>query len=894
MPDWRAEVRARLAPLGLSAYREEEIVEEMAQHLEDRHADLRARGRREDEILHELRDELAREPLGAELRDSDRPPTLRPEPVGAPAAGRMLGDLWRDLRYGARSLRRARGFTAVAVLTLALGVGATTAMFSVLDAVLLRPLPFPDPDRLVLLYQTNDASSEGLLSFSVSDFLALRGDGRVLGSVATFQTPADGFSYVAGDRAERVFGAVVSADFFTTLGVRPLLGRAFQPGDDAEGAPPTAVLGHAFWQRRLGGDPQVVGRSIRLDGRAVTVIGVMPPSAWFPRGDRAELWTNATFAPPTRHGPFGLSVVGRLKPGTSAAQRQAVFDELAAGMRARYPGGPERWTFVARPLAERLSGGLRPALGVLMGAVVLVLLIACVNVANLMLARATSREREIAVRRAMGATRSRIARQLLAESAVLAAVGGAVGVALAVWGVRLLVAGAPGRLSMLRDLGVGVSWRVLAVAAAATMGSVLACGLAPALIGARGAVGRDSGDGRSHRRLRNGLVAVEFALSMMLLVSAGLLLRSLSKLRAVDTGVRTDGVVTASIALPKARYPGTGEVLAFHDRLLDELRAQPGVERVSASVGLPPDVAGNSTDFQVAAHPVAAGEFSPVADNLSVDGAYFAALGVPLRAGRVFDARDDSAAARVVVVSESLVRRYLPGADPIGQRLEIGGAGEGNTYTIVGVVGDVRYEGVASGETVAIYYPFAQFGMGGAQRSFAVVVRSALAPAEVASSLRETMRRIDPELALARVRTAHDLAAASIADDSFRTTLLSLFALVALALAGVGIYGVTAYAVGRRTREIGIRLALGAPVRRVYALVLGEGLAVAAAGIGVGIVLALAAGRVVSRLLYEVSATDALTFGAVPLLLLAIAGAACLVPARRAARVDPALTMRAD
>ena len=893
MPDWRAEVRARLAPLGLSAYREEEIAEEMAQHLEDRYADLRARGRDEDDALRELRDELAREPLTPDLRDTERPMPTPMEPVGTPGAGRWLADFWRDLRYGARSLRRSRGFTVVAALTLALGVGATTAMFSVFDAALLRPLPFPEPDRLVLLYATNDASSEGLLSFSVSDFLALRTDGRVLSSVATFQTQSDGFSYVVGDRAERVSGTVVSADFFTTLGVRPLLGRAFQPGDDAEGAPPTAVLGHAFWRRRLGGDPAIVGKALRLDGRPVTVIGVMPPSVWFPRGDRAELWTNASFAPPTRHGPFGLGVVGRLRAGTSAAQRQAVLDELAAGMRARYPGGPEHWTYVARPLAERLSGGLRPALGVLMGAVVLVLLIACVNVTNLMLARATSREQEIAVRRAMGATRSRIARQLLAESAVLAALGGAVGVALAVVGVRLLVAGAPGRLTMLRDLGVGVNGRVLAVAVVATLGSVLACGLAPALLGARVGAARGASDGRSHRRLRNGLVAAEFALSMMLLVSAGLLLRSLSKLRAVDTGVHVDGIVTASIVLPKARYPGAEEITAFHDGLLSGLRAIPGVERASASVGLPPDVAGNSTDFYVTGRPPAEGEFSPVADNLSVDGDYFSALGVPLRAGRAFDARDDADAPSVVIVSESLARRHLPGVDPIGQRLNIGGPGEDNAYTIVGVVGDVRYEGVASGETVAIYYPFVQFGMG-PTRSFSVVVRSVLPPAEVASSLREVLRRLDPEIALARVRTARDLADASIADDSFRTTLLSLFALVALVLAGVGIYGVTAYTVGRRTREIGIRLALGARARRVYGLVLGEGLAVAAAGIGIGALLALAAARVVARLLYGVSPTDALTFSAVPLLLLAIAAVACLVPAHRAARVDPALTMRTD
>ncbi|MDQ6886040.1 MAG: ABC transporter permease [Gemmatimonadota bacterium] len=901
MPDWRNEIRERLASLRLSAPREHDITEELSQHLEDRYADLCARGHGDAEAQRMAREELAREPLLHALAETEHPVNQRAHvPAGAPSAGSFVAGLWRDVRYGARTLRRAPGFTAVATLTLALGIGTTTAMFSVLDAVILRPLPFPEAEQLVRLYGTYGKVASGTMSFSAADFLAFRADGRALSSIATYQTPGDGFSFVSGDRAERVFGTVVSADFFKTLIVRPMIGRTFQAGDDADGAPPTVVLSHGFWQRRLGGDPSIVGKQLNIQGRPVTVIGVMPPSVWFPRGDRAEFWINDSFATPTRRGPFGWAAIGRVRPGASATQRQAVFDQIAAGIRSRFPGGAAQWTFVDKPLAEQYAGGLRPALLVLMGAVVLVLLIACLNLTNLLLARATTREQEIAVRTALGASRMTLLRQLLTESALLAVFGGAVGVLLAMWGVRVLIARAPDSLPMLRDLGVGVDARVLSLAAAAAMGSVLLFGLAPALLAAPASGGgsmresaRGATDARSRRRLRSTLVASEFALSLMLLVGAGLLIRSLSKLRAVNTGVRADGVVTASIALPKFRYDKPEQILSFHDRLLGELRALPGMEHPSASTGLPPDVFGSSSDFFVTSRPVPEGEFSPVAAVLSVDGEYFAAFGIPLRAGRVFDARDNPNGPPTVMISHALARRYFPNDDPVGQRLNIGGPGDANVYTIVGVVGDVRYAGVADSATIAMYQPFAQFSEG-LTRSFSIVVRTPLAAGEVASLLRTTVRSIDPELAVARVRTVRDLVETSVGGDRFRTTLLGLFAMLALVLAAIGIYGVMAYAVGRRAREIGIRLALGARTRQVYALVLGEGLAVAGAGVAVGIVLALGATRVMSKLLFEVSRTDALTFLIVTLLLLAIAAIACIIPAGRAARVDPAITMRGE
>jgi putative ABC transport system permease protein len=901
MPEWNGEILARLAPLGLSAERELEIAEELAQHLEDRFAELRARGAADADALHAVREELRQSALLESLSLTERrePGGERPPP-GAPAKGSHLSSLWRDVRYGARSLRKAPGFTAIATITLALGIGATTAMFSVLDAVLLRPLPFAHPEQLVRVFATYGSTPDNLQSLSIADFLALRADTRAFASIASFRVPNEGFSYVAADRPERVYGSIVSANFFSTLGVQPEIGRGFQSGDDADGAPSLVVLSDAFWRRRLGSDPAVIGKSLSIQGRPTTVIGVMPPTVWYPRGDRAELWINDDFPAPQRRGPFGLAVLAREIPGVPAAQRKAVLAQVAAGVRAQFPGGPDHWTFSEQSMSQRFSGPLRPVLLMLMGAVVVVLLIACVNVTNLMLARATSREAEIAVRTALGASRAALVRQLLIEGALLALLGGALGVLVAMWGVRVLTSVAPDSLFVLRDFRTGVDARVLALAALATMGSVLLFALAPAILGASArAIGavreavRGGTDAPSRRRLRSALVVAEFALSLVLLVGAGLLIRSLSKLRSVDTGVHGEGVVTASIALPSIRYASTPAIVVFHDRLLADLRSRPGMQKVSASVGLPPDVFGSSSDFFVSSRPPADGEFSPLADVLAVDGDYFSALGIPLLSGRIFDDRDNGDAPSRAIVSDALARKYFPGANPVGERINVGGPGDDNAYTIVGVVGDVRYDGVAQAPSEAIYFPFVQGGMGKTP-SFSVVARTRATTDDVARLVRESVRQIDPELAVANVRTVHELVEQNVAGDKFRTTLLAVFAALALVLAAVGIYGVMTYAVGRRSREIGIRLALGARAGEIYRLVLGEGLGVAGIGIAIGLLASAALTRAVSKLLFEVSTTDAATFIIVPALLLAIAALACFVPARRAARVDPSVTMRTD
>jgi predicted permease len=901
MPDFRAEIRERIASLGLDAAREHEIAEELAQHLDDRHDELLEHGASEADAERHLRAELDRGTLLSALAHSERANVARNEPpFGAPAPRAFASALWRDVRYGARSLRRAPGFTTIATITLALGIGATTAMFSVLDAVLLRPLPFAQPQQLVRIFNTYGANAGNLQSLSNVDFLALRADARVYASIASFRLPNDGFSYVTADRAERVYGAVVSSGFFATLGVHPLLGRTFQDGDDAALAPPTAVLSYSFWRQRLGGDPAIVGKSVNIQGRPTTILGVMPASVWYPRGDRAELWINDNFVPPERRGPFGLAVFARMRPELGDAQRSAALAQIAGDVRARWPGGPDKWTFAQQPMGERFSGPLRSVLLVLMGAVIVVLLIACVNVTNLMLARATSREQEISVRTALGASRVVLVRQLLVEGALLALVGGAIGVLVAMWGVRALTSIAPDALFVLRDFKTGVDGRVLALALAVTMGSVLLFALAPAILGASSrAVGavrdavRGGTDAPGRRRLRSALVVAEFALSLVLLVGAGLLIRSLSKLRAVDTGVHGDGVITASIALPSIRYGDIEKVDLFHDRLLADLRTRPGMEMVSTSVGLPPDTFGNSSDFFLTSHPIGEGEFSPLADVLAVDGDYFSALSIPILSGRVFDARDIPDGPSTIVISDALARKYFPNVSPLGERLNVSGTGEGNAYTIVGVVGNVRYDGVAQRPSEAIYFSFVQ-GTMGMTPSFSVVVRTRASADEVGRLVRSAVKQIDPELAVANIRTVRELVEESVAADRFRTILLGVFALLALALAGVGIYGVMTYTVGRRSRELGIRIALGARAGGIYRLVLREGVGVAAIGVAIGLFASAALTRAVSAMLFEVSSTDAATFVGVPLLLLAIAALACFVPARRAARVDPSVTMRGD
>jgi putative ABC transport system permease protein len=809
----------------------------------------------------------------------------------------MWGWAWvvewvRDVRFGLRMLRREPGFTAVAVLTLALGVGANTAIFSVVNAVLLRPLPFKDPERVVLVWLKGaEAAGGDRVPLSVLDFLDWRAQTHSFERVAFF-SPAS-FNYVGGDTPEEVTGAVTSADFFNVFGARAELGRTFLPEEEKPGAARVVVVSHGFWQRRLGADPRAVGREITLDSNPYTVVGVMPAGFDFPRED-VELWAAYQIQPPTRRGPYWLQGVARLREGVTLQQARAELNALPDPGRANQPPQGERFNVLA--VSDYLVGDVRPALLIMLGAVALVLLIAAANVANLSLARAASREKEFSIRAALGAGRARLARQLLTESLLLALTGGALGLLLALWGVKLLLALNPGQIHRLQQ--ATLDWRVLSFTFAVSLLTGLFFGLAPALQASKPGLnetlkegGRASTESRGRRRVRGALVVAEMALALMLLIGAGLLVRSFISLRGVDPGVNPAHVVTMQVGLPWTKYGKTEQRLSFYEQLLARVEGVPGVEVAALASSLPPDLETVSDNFSIEGQPPRPDRELPTGDLILVTPDYFRALGVPVLRGRAFTAADREGAPLVCLINQTLAREFFPGEDPLGKRLRQGGTDRPTNQfmEIVGVVGDVRYEGLNAKVQPAYYEPFAQT----AWSDMSLVVRSATTdPLALVPAVRGELRALDPGLPLARVRTMDELMTRSVAQPRFRTLLLALFSAMALVLAGVGVYGVVSYTVARRTHEIGVRVALGAQLGDVLRLVVGHGMRLVAGGLLLGLAGALLLTRVMSSLLFGVSATDPLTFVCVPVLLAAVALLACLVPARRATKVDPMVALR--
>jgi putative ABC transport system permease protein len=796
----------------------------------------------------------------------------------------------QDLRYAARQLFRSPGFALVAVLTLALGIGANTAIFSVVNAVVLRPLPFPEPERIVafvdagnykgmfLEYEERTESFEAIAGYTSYGFdLSLTGDGEPV----------------------RVESAGVTSGLFTVLGSEAALGRVFLPEEDWTGQHRVVLLSHSLWRQRYGSDPEIVGRSIQLDGMLHEVVGVMPsgfgfPSAstrlWVPFGiDRADphdLWaaTAGTF-------------VGRLRPGASVEQAGAEIRTLAPRLRELFPWQmPEHFWADAtvRPLQDQLVGDVRPTLLVLLGAVALVLLGACANVANLLLARSSTRRREMAIRVTMGAGRGRIVKQVLTESLLLSALAGAAGLLLAVWGVELLVAGLPADTPRLHEIAIDRT--VLGVALGLTLATGLLFGVLPALQASSlrvfGALKEGERTGRSaaQRRLSSALVAGEMALAVMLVIGATLLIRSFWELSRVDPGFHSEGLVTATVAPPAFRYADPEARRAFYQELLERLEAMPGVRRAAATTRLPFGAGAWGSVFLIEGRPdpsVEGGDWPYAEIAAVVSEEYFETMGIPILEGRAFEAVDRADAPPVALVNEGLARRYWPDESPVGKRIRSPG---GPWVTVVGIARDTRVRGLVGEEDTGLYRPLRQSDA----EVLSVVLRTSMDPATLAPSLRETVRSLDRDTPVEGIRSMEQLVSASVADRRFTMLLLAAFGATALLLGAMGIYGLLAYSVNERRREIGLRMALGAHERDVLRLVVRQGALLAAGGIVLGLIGAVAGSRVLSSLVYGISTTDAATFLVVPVVLLVIACFASYLPALRAARVDPMVALRAE
>jgi putative ABC transport system permease protein len=811
----------------------------------------------------------------------------------------VLETLAQDVRYGLRQIKRSPGYAVVAVLTLALGIGANTAIFSVVNAVVLRELPYPQPDRLMVASLVNVHDPALPYSYGVADYLAAREGQRSFKDFAAV-TWADTITYTGGAEPERLHGTRVSAEFFTALGVHPALGRAFAPGEDAPGHTREVVLSHRFWQQRFGADPAVIGRALSLDGESFSVVGVLPADFHFDAfgaTDNGDVWPLMRIAPRNVRYPFGLRTIGRLKPGITLAQARTDLSAIARDMQRRFPNSDLSGASI-QPLKTQIVGSVRPALLILLAAVGLVLLIATVNVANLAVSRTTTRDRELAIRAALGASRGRVARQVLTESVLVAAFGGTLGLFLAYWGVRAIVTLAPGGLPRLT--AIAVDGQVLAFTMAVSLLSGLLFGLAPAVHGfgrhieetLRGGA-QNLAEQRGRRGLRHALVVVEVSLSLVLLIGAGLLLKSFERLTNTSPGFNPKPLATALISLPRARYQDEKRIVSFYGELLDRVQHSPGVRSASISMSLPPDLLNMRNPFWVPNEPIVPGNSLPSAVETTVSPGYLQTLGVPLLRGRWFEESDRGRSDQILVINDALARRYFRGQDPIGQRIKTGDPNPDSPWeTIVGVVADIKYEGLDGAPEPTLYVPYFQAYWPSFSREMFLVARTSGDPKAIASSLRTAMLALDRDLPPAEVHTMKELLADSVAQPRFRTLLLGIFAGMALLLSAVGIFGVMAYLVSRRTQEIGVRMALGASRGEVRRMILGEGLRVTLIGIAIGLVGAFASGRLIKGLLYGVGPADPATFAGVSLLVIVVALIACYLPAHRATQVDPMIALR--
>jgi putative ABC transport system permease protein len=798
-----------------------------------------------------------------------------------------MSTLLQDLRYGLRMLAKNPGFTAVAVMTLALGIGANTAIFSVVNAVLLRPLGYRDPDTLVRLWENDTHGNLGpYFSVSVPNFVDWRQQNQVFENMGAFASVP--FALTGGGGPEQIQGAFVTTSVLQLLGVGPTLGRAFLPQEDQPGKDREVILSYGLWQRRFGDDRTAIGKSLTLDGNIYAVVGVMPRDFDFPPNSETRVWVPMAFSPGMlqQRAAHIVNVVARLKQGVTLRQARSGMETIALRLEQEYPDSNKGWRATILPLHDAVVRDVRPALLVLLSAVGLVLLTACANIANLFLARVAARQREIAIRTALGAGGIRLIRQLLTESMLIATAGGALGLLFALWGVEGLLALKPQEMPVIGT--VNFDWRVWTFASTATFACAVFFGLAPIGQGLGKDLskilkegGRSLTVGIGSQNLRHGLVVAEFALALVLLVGAGLLIQSLLRLQHVNPGFNPHNLLTAEISLPESKYREPYQQAGFFDELLQRLENSPGVRSAGAFN------ADNVVDFTIEGRtPSKRGEQITGKVRWATQ-EYFQTMRIPLLRGRVFTERDNDRAPKVIIINQTTARRYFGNDDPIGKRMVIGW-GAPVWREIIGVVGDVKYGGLGEEAGDEFYIPVAQTPLSW----MTVVVRTSGEPLAFAPSLRKCVWSLDKDLPLSNMKTMGQRLGESVAQPRFRTTLLGIFAGFALLLAGIGIYGVASYWVAQRYHDFGIRMALGAQSRDVLRLVLGQALKLLAAGATLGLVASLALTRMLSGLLYEVHPTDTLTFLGVAILLGCVAMLASYIPARRATKVDPIVALR--
>ena len=868
-----------------------DLDDELRSHLEMRATDNAAAGMSPEEAHYDAQKRFGNTTL---LKEDTREVDI----VG------WLDEAARDFRHALRMLQRSPGFTAVAVLTLALGIGANTAIFTVINSVLLHPLPYHDPDNLVMVWESSSQHPNPHNTVSPSNFLDWQTRNTVFSSMAFIFDERDNLT--GNGEPQEVIVQDVSTNFFSLLGVNPILGSGFAPENSQPGHNNVVILSYGLWKERFAGDPAIVGKSVLLNGHPQTVVGVAPQNFnWFIKdgsltGAKPQMWAPFVF-PQAFHdhkqiGRF-MTVAARLRPGVSHSQAQNEMSSIAARLEQEYPDFDGHWGVNVVSLRDQISGSLRPALLVLFGAVAFVLLIACANVSSLLLARAASREREMAIRTAIGASRWRIARQLLMESLLLALIGGGIGVALAVWGTNALLAASPRNLLDLRS--VSMDLRVLTFAVAATLLAGLLFGFLPSYISAHSRIsetlkegGRGSSSANRRAFARNAFVVAQLGLALVLLTGSGLLIRSFVRLTGVDPGFDAGHLLTFKITLPRSKYGTDPLCIAFFQQLLARISAVPGVRSASMESFPPLTGLGAATGVHILSQQQKSLEDLPVANVGVVGPDYFATMNIPLRAGRIFNAQELAQEKHVTIISQAFADKYLHGVNPLGQKAAIYMKSfvenELQPSEIIGVVGDVHQIGLDTAPEPTVYWPHPELVMSG----MTILVRTSNDPLALVSTIRNELQKLDRELPMAAVATMDQLLADSLSRSRFTMLLLGIFSAVALVLAAVGIYGLIAYSVTQRTQELGIRIAFGAQRRDVLRLVLAQGTRLTLLGVAIGILAALAFSRLLATLLFGVSATDPLTFAGVAGLLAFVVLLACFIPARRATRVDPIVALR--